>query len=112
MIAVGPGSYLHDLIAIAGGVNVMASVTLEYPRISMETVISLAPDVIIDVGEMGETPADSERRRRSPNRSGRSSDWWPPLALVAFMPSMTRRSSCQARASSKSREPWPAGFTA
>ena len=30
----------------------------------METVISLAPDVIIDVGEMGESPADSERRRR------------------------------------------------
>ena len=64
LIAVGPGSYLHDLIAIAGGVNVMGSVKLEYPRISMETVISLAPDVIIDVGEMGETPADSERRRK------------------------------------------------
>ena len=30
----------------------------------METVISLAPDVIIDVGEMGESPADSERRRK------------------------------------------------
>jgi iron complex transport system substrate-binding protein len=64
MIAVGPGSYLSDLIAIAGGVNVMGSVRLEYPRISMETVISLAPDVIIDVGEMGESPADSEHRRK------------------------------------------------
>ena len=63
MIAVGPGSYLHDLIGIAGGVNVLANVKLEYPRISMETVISLAPDVIVDVGEMGETPADSARRR-------------------------------------------------
>jgi iron complex transport system substrate-binding protein len=62
LIAVGPGSYLHDLIGIAGGENVLGSVTLEYPRISMETVISLKPDVIIDVGEMGETPADSERR--------------------------------------------------
>ena len=30
----------------------------------METVISLAPDVIVDIGEMGETPADSDRRRR------------------------------------------------
>ena len=30
----------------------------------METVISLAPDVIIDVGEMGESPADSDRRRQ------------------------------------------------
>lgn len=63
MIAVGPGSYLHDLIGIAGGENVLGSVALEYPRISMETVISLKPDVIIDVGEMGETPEDSERRR-------------------------------------------------
>jgi ABC-type hemin transport system substrate-binding protein len=64
LIAVGPGSYLHELIAIAGGVNVMASVQLEYPRISMETVISLAPDVIIDVGEMGESPEDSARRAK------------------------------------------------
>jgi len=64
MIAVGPGSYLHDLIAIAGGVNVMGSTALEYPNISMETVISLAPDVIIDIGEMGETPEDSEQRRK------------------------------------------------
>jgi iron complex transport system substrate-binding protein len=63
MIAVGPGSYLHDLIGIAGGENVTGSAKLEYPRISMETVISLKPDVIIDVGEMGETPADSDRRR-------------------------------------------------
>jgi iron complex transport system substrate-binding protein len=64
MIAVGPGSYLHDLVTIAGGDNIMGAVKLEYPRISMETVISLRPDVIIDVGEMGETPADSERRRK------------------------------------------------
>ena len=63
MIAVGPGSYLHDLIGLAGGLNVMANVAPEYPRISMETVISLAPDVIVDVGEIGDTPADSERRR-------------------------------------------------
>ena len=64
IIAVGPGSYLHDIATIAGGSNVLASTTLEYPRISMETVISLAPDVIVDVGEMGESPADSDRRRQ------------------------------------------------
>jgi iron complex transport system substrate-binding protein len=65
MIAVGPGSYLNDIAGIAGGTNVMASARLEYPRISMETVISLAPDVIIDIGEMGESPSDSDRRRQS-----------------------------------------------
>jgi iron complex transport system substrate-binding protein len=64
IIAVGPGSYLHDIATIAGGSNVLASSKLEYPRISMETVISLGPDVIVDVGEMGESPADSDRRRQ------------------------------------------------
>lgn len=77
MIAVGPGSYLHDLIGIAGGENVMGAVKLEYPRISMETVISLKPDVIIDVGEMGETPADSEQRREVTERL------WAAQRLVA-----------------------------
>ena len=61
---VGRGSYLDDIATIAGGSNVLASSKLEYPRISMETVISLAPDVIVDVGEMGESPADSDRRRQ------------------------------------------------
>jgi len=64
IVGVGPASYLHDIATIAGGSNVLASSTLEYPRISMETVISLAPDVIVDVGEMGESPADSDRRRQ------------------------------------------------
>ena len=63
IVAVGRGSYLHEVASLAGGVNVLgATATPEYPRISMETVISLAPDVIVDVGEMGESPKDSERR--------------------------------------------------
>jgi iron complex transport system substrate-binding protein len=68
IVAVGPGSYLNDIAVIAGGTNVLAAAKLEYPRISMETVISLAPDVIVDVGEMGESPADSDRRRRITER--------------------------------------------
>jgi ABC-type Fe3+-hydroxamate transport system substrate-binding protein len=63
LIAVGPGSYLHDLLAIAGGVNVLAKSSLDYPRISMESIIRLDPDVVIDAGDMGDTPEDRERRR-------------------------------------------------
>ena len=63
LIAVGPRSYLHDLVGIAGGVNVLANSGLEYPRISMESIIRLDPDVIIDAGDMGDTPDDRERRR-------------------------------------------------
>jgi len=62
IVAVGRGSYLSDIAEFAGGVNVLDTAT-QYPRISMETIIALAPDVLIDVGEMGESPADSARRR-------------------------------------------------
>ena len=63
LVAVGRSSYLSDLATIAGGVNVLSDDRLpEYPRISMETVIRLAPDVIIDAGDMGDTP--DERRSR------------------------------------------------
>jgi iron complex transport system substrate-binding protein len=63
LVAVGRGSYLSDLVEIAGGVNVLAGSGLpEYPRISMETVIRLAPDVVVDAGDMGDTPADRARR--------------------------------------------------
>jgi iron complex transport system substrate-binding protein len=65
LVAVGPGSYINDLIEIAGGTNVMAIAGQpEYPRISMETVLRLDPDVIIDTVDMGDTEA--ERRASGP----------------------------------------------
>ena len=65
LVAVGPGSYINDLIEIAGGTNVLAiKGQPEYPRISMETVLRLDPDVIVDTVDMGETEAD--RRLRQP----------------------------------------------
>jgi iron complex transport system substrate-binding protein len=62
IVAVGPGSYLHDIAAIAGGENALAASKVQYARISMETVIGLAPDIIVDTGEMGEFPTDSTER--------------------------------------------------
>lgn len=65
LVAVGRGSYLNDLVRMAGGRNVLDGTGLpEYPRISMETVIRLDPDVIVDAGDMGET--EEEHRRRQP----------------------------------------------
>jgi iron complex transport system substrate-binding protein len=65
LVAVGPGSYINDLIEIAGGRNVLAiEGQPEYPRISMETVLRLDPEVIVDTVDMGETEA--ERRLRQP----------------------------------------------
>ena len=65
LVAVGPGSYINELIEIAGGANVLAIAGQpEYPRISMETVLRLDPDVIVDTVDMGDTEA--ERRQRQP----------------------------------------------
>ena len=65
LVAVGRRSYMSDLAAIAGGVNVLSDQGLpEYPRISMETVIRLAPDVIVDAGDMGDT-AEGRRGRQA-----------------------------------------------
>jgi len=65
LIAVGPGSYLNDLINIAGGTNVLdIAGQPEYPRISMEAVLRFNPDVIIDTVDMGDT--DLERAERQP----------------------------------------------
>jgi len=65
LVAVGAGSYINDLIEIAGGQNVLAiKGQPEYPRISMETVLRLDPEVIVDTVDMGETEA--ERRLREP----------------------------------------------
>ena len=64
LIAVGRESYLTDLVTIAGGVNVLSDEGLpEYPRISMETVIRVSPDVIIDAGDMGDALEERQVRK-------------------------------------------------
>jgi iron complex transport system substrate-binding protein len=63
LIAAGGGSYLNDLVTIAGGVNVLGRDTaVDYPRISVETIIRLAPEVIVDVDGMGDTAEERAAR--------------------------------------------------
>jgi iron complex transport system substrate-binding protein len=65
MIAVGKGSYLNELITIAGGRNMLAESAASYPKISLETVVRLQPDVIIDMGDMAQTEGVTEQHKRS-----------------------------------------------
>lgn len=55
LVAVGKGSFLNELIRIAGGRNVLADSPVAYPRLSLESVHRLNPDVIVDMGDMAET---------------------------------------------------------
>ena len=65
MIAVGRGSYLNELIRIAGGRNVLSDSPVTYPKISLEAVLRLAPDVIVDMGDMAATTGVTEAHRQS-----------------------------------------------
>jgi iron complex transport system substrate-binding protein len=69
LIAVGRGSYMNDLVTLAGGVNVLDDPKLpDYPHISMETVIRLQPDLIVDAGDMGDTVEEHVRRQPATER--------------------------------------------
>lgn len=47
LITVGPGSFIHQLIEIAGGANVAARAASPYPRLSIEAVLKEDPQLII-----------------------------------------------------------------
>jgi iron complex transport system substrate-binding protein len=64
LTAVGPESYLQQLLEVAGGTNVLAKPGIPlYPRISFETVLREDPDVILDVS--GQQESEAERQAAS-----------------------------------------------
>jgi len=65
IVAVGGASYLSDLLAIAGGVNMLADSAAAYPKVPTEELLSRNPDVIIDMGDMTDTDSVTDARKRS-----------------------------------------------
>ena len=66
IVAVGRRAYLGELLEIAGGRNVLDDPDLpEYPRVSLETIVRLRPDIIIDTGDMGDTSAERAENARA-----------------------------------------------
>ena len=47
LIGAGPGSYLNDLITLAGGRSVVTERTVPYPRLNWEQIVGWAPEVIL-----------------------------------------------------------------
>ncbi|HZR79724.1 MAG TPA: cobalamin-binding protein [Candidatus Binatia bacterium] len=52
LVVAGSGLFIDELIDVAGGRNVAAGGSQRWPRLSLETVVAEAPDVIVD-GAMG-----------------------------------------------------------
>ena len=47
LITVGPGSYIHQVINVAGGSNIASQATVPYPHLNMEAVLKEDPEIII-----------------------------------------------------------------
>ena len=63
LVAVGKGSYLNELIDIAGGANALSGTSLPYPKISLETLLGVNPDVLVDMGDMADTVNVTEEHK-------------------------------------------------
>jgi len=63
LITVGPGSFIHQMIGAAGGMNIATQASEAYPRLSMETVLKEDPEVLIFPSGDVETVPRSEQQQ-------------------------------------------------
>lgn len=65
LITVGPGSFIHQMIGLAGGVNIAAETGMAYPKLSMEAVLKDDPEVLIfPSGEIETVPRSEQQQWR------------------------------------------------
>ena len=65
LYATGPGTFLHELLEISGGKNILNNSMAKYPRLSKEYIIKKSPEVIIEAGPKSRlTPEQIEKRLR------------------------------------------------
>lgn len=77
LIVVGQASYLNEIIALAGGENVFRDAVASYPAVSLEEVLARNPDVIVDMGDMGDSVSLTAEHQREVLRL------WARLSSVA-----------------------------
>lgn len=60
---VGPGTFLDDMIRVAGGTNVFGDAMGAYPQVSKETLLVRAPEVILEINPGGLAAETIDRLR-------------------------------------------------
>ncbi len=59
LMSAGSTSFINDVIAKAGGINIFENETQQYPTVSSETIVEKNPNVILlptDMANPGDTP--------------------------------------------------------
>lgn len=60
LMTTGPGTFLHEIVELAGGRNIFADVSVLWPRVSHEALIRRAPALLLDFQA---APLDTPRRQ-------------------------------------------------
>ena len=62
LITVGAGSFIHQVIGVAGGVNIASNASVPYPRLNMEAVLTADPEIIVfPIGESEGIPLGDQQ---------------------------------------------------
>ena len=51
MVGAGPGTFIDELLQIAGASNALAGAPMAYPNVSLEQILTQDPEVILDMGD-------------------------------------------------------------
>ncbi len=62
---VGPGSFVHQMLELAGGTNIASQAAVAYPRLALESVIASDPEFIVfPTGTMEGIPEEEQQAWR------------------------------------------------
>jgi ABC-type Fe3+-hydroxamate transport system substrate-binding protein len=61
LLTAGRGTFLDEMLAIAGGANIFGNLDMAYPQVSLESIVARRPEVIIEL--MPEVTVTPELRR-------------------------------------------------
>jgi iron complex transport system substrate-binding protein len=65
LIVVGRGSFINEVIEIAGGENIFRDAVASYPKVSIEEILGRNPDIIIDMGDVARAAGITETHKKS-----------------------------------------------
>ena len=64
LYGVGPKTFLGEMLALAGGKNILAETQAQYPKVSKEFIIHESPEIIIEIGRTDILTEESSVKRR------------------------------------------------
>ncbi|MEC7640753.1 MAG: helical backbone metal receptor [Nitrospinota bacterium] len=64
LYAVGKGTFLDELLTLAGGKNILSSSPVLYPKVSREYIISASPEIIIVAGPKARLSPEELKKKK------------------------------------------------